>query len=90
MTGDVYNFIDSFCYTDVDVQEAHGSTRQELKIIPNRAISEALSGEIFSRVMIQLFLVKGLKLIRINAVLQFITALTSVNEKQFLKHISIG
>lgn len=40
--------------------------------------------------MIQLFLVMESKLIRINAVLQFITALTSVNKKQLLKHISFG
>lgn len=40
--------------------------------------------------MMQLFLVMGSKLIRINAALQFITALTSINEKQLLKYISIG
>lgn len=73
----------------MDIQEAYGSTRQQLKIntVPSRGtLNQALSLEIFCGVMIQLFLVMGSELIRINALLQIITALTSVNEKQLLKH----
>lgn len=94
LTGDFCNFIDSFipaweaCFTHVDIQEAYGSTRQQLKIntVPSRGtLNQALSWENCG-VMIQLFLAMGLELIRINALLQIITASISVNEKQLLKH----